>query len=153
MSFWLSLALYGLYALVLVYLSWTDLRTRRIPNVVIGPAILLALAVMTWTVGIGPALLGAVVGPLPLIVGRLFAGARQVGMGDIKLAIFVGLILGFPAALWAVMLGLILSLVVGFVGIVRGGYTLHSRLPFGPFLAVAVLPLLVIAAVVRLAIL
>lgn len=137
--------LYILYALVLLYVSWTDIHTRRIPNVVIGPAIGVALIAMSWTLGAGPALLGAVVGPLPLIFGRLFAGATQVGMGDIKLAIFIGLILGFPLALWGIMLALVLSLCVGLVGMLRGAYTARSKLPFGPFLAAGTLPLLLIS--------
>ena len=37
-----------------------------------------------------------------------------MGMGDIKLAIFVGLILGYQLALWGVAIDLVLSLLFGF---------------------------------------
>ncbi len=113
-------ALYALYAGVLLYVSWTDIRTRLIPNKVILPAIGVALIAMTWTLGVQSALLGAIVCPLPLIIGRMFSGANQVGMGDIKMAIFIGLVTGFPFALWGVLIGLVLSLIVGLSGVVRG---------------------------------
>lgn len=138
----LELVLYAVYAGILLYVSWTDIRTRRIPNVVIGPAILLALVAMHWTIGITSALLGAIIGPLPLVVARLIAGAGKMGMGDIKMAIFVGLILGSDFALVGVVIGLVLSLIVGLIGILRGKWTLQSKLPFGPFLAAGTLPLL-----------
>lgn len=144
MPFGLMVVLYSFYVAVLLYVSWTDLRTRRIPNVVIGPALLVALAAMPWTIGIVPGLLGAIIAPLPLIVARIVSGARQVGMGDIKLAIVIGTILGAPVALWGVLLSLILALIVGGIGIVRGRYTLRSKLPFGPFLAVGALSFLVL---------
>lgn len=137
--------LYGLYMAVLLYVSWTDLRTRRIPNVVIAPAVVIALLALPWTVGVSVGLLGALICPLPLIVARLVTGASQVGMGDIKLAFFIGLILGAPVALWSVLLSLVLSLLVGGIGMLRGRYTLRSKLPFGPFLAAGTLPLLLLS--------
>ena len=138
----LQFVLYAIYAGVLLYVSSTDLRTRRIPNVVIGPAILLALLTMYWTIGVTSALLGGIIAPLPLIVARLIAGASKMGMGDIKMAIFVGLILGSDFALIGVVIGLVLSLIVTMIGILRGKWTLQSKLPFGPFLAAGTLPLL-----------
>ncbi|HEY0738208.1 MAG TPA: A24 family peptidase [Herpetosiphonaceae bacterium] len=143
----LEFVLYAIYAGILLYVSWTDIRTRRIPNVVIGPAILLALLAMHWTIGITPALLGGIIAPLPLIVARLIAGAGKMGMGDIKMAIFVGLILGSDFALVGVVIGLVLSLIVGLIGILRGKWTLQSKLPFGPFLAAGTLPLLALLLV------
>jgi leader peptidase (prepilin peptidase)/N-methyltransferase len=140
----IELGLYAIYTAILLYVSWTDLRTRRIPNAVIGPAILLALLAMPWTIGVRSALVGGMLGPLPLIVARLVSGPGKMGMGDIKMAVFVGLILGADFALLGVALGLILSLLVALVGIARGRWTLQSKLPFGPFLAAGALPLLLL---------
>ncbi|MBA3944835.1 MAG: prepilin peptidase [Herpetosiphonaceae bacterium] len=136
------ITLYIVYTAVLLYVSWTDIQTRRIPNHAVIPAILLAMFAMRWTIGLPSALLGGVIAPLPLIAARFLTGANKMGMGDIKLAIFVGLILGYQLALWGVALGLVLSLLFGFLGVARGKYTLQSKLPFGPFLAAGTLPLL-----------
>jgi prepilin signal peptidase PulO-like enzyme (type II secretory pathway) len=136
--------LYLVYAAILLWVSWVDLRTRRIPNKVIGPAILLALAAMPWTIGVWDALLGAVLAPLPLIIARVVAGATKMGMGDIKLAIFVGLILGYEFALLGLFVGLLLSLVMSVVGVARGTHTWQSKHPFGPYFTIGVLPLLLL---------
>ena len=58
MSEIIIIALYVVYAAVLLYVSWTDIRTRRIPNHAVIPAILLAMLAMRWTIGLPSALLG-----------------------------------------------------------------------------------------------
>lgn len=138
------IALVLLFAGVLVYIAWYDLRTKRIPNVVIGPAILVGLLSLPLTIGWQTGLLGAVIAPLPLIIARVVAGASNMGMGDVKLAIFVGLILGHEWALVGLFLGLVLALLAGLVLVLRGSHTWRSKLPFGPFLAASTLPLLLV---------
>ena len=140
-----KICLYLVYTAVLLYVSWTDIQTRRIPNNVIGPAILVALGAMLWMGNWHDTLLGAVIGPLPLVISRWISGASQVGMGDIKMAIFIGLILGYPLVLYGITTSLVLSLLVGALGIVRGKYTMRSKLPFGPFLAVGALAMMIVA--------
>lgn len=104
---------------------------------------------MPWTVGLTRGLLGGLLAVLPLAIARRLFGASQVGMGDIKLALFIGLVLGQPLALWSIVLALVLSLLVGLAGVARGVYTMRSKLPFGPFLASSALPLLVLVLVTR----
>lgn len=132
------------YVGVLLYISWTDLRTYRIPNKVIGPAIVVALLAMPWTIGVANALLGALVAALPLIVARVIAGATKMGMGDVKLAIFVGLILGSDFAIVSLLIGLVLALVFGVIGVTRGTRSWHTKQPFGPFFTAGTLPLLLV---------
>ena len=59
---------------------------------------------------------------------------RWLGFGDVKLAVFLGLILGYPAvilgAFWAFGLGSL----VGVALIAFGKKRLKSEIPFGPFL-------------------
>lgn len=141
---WVQLILTIIFAAVLIYIAWFDFCTKLIPNVVIGPAILLALLTLPWTVGLRAGLLGAVIAPLPLLIARLVAGSSKMGMGDVKLAIFVGLILGHNFALLGLLLGLLLALIAGLVLVVRGTHTWQSKLPFGPFFAATALPLLLV---------
>jgi leader peptidase (prepilin peptidase)/N-methyltransferase len=145
MSTAILIGFYLIYTAVLCYVSWTDIQTRRIPNNVIIPAIAVALFATLLTGNANDALFGAVIGPLPLVISRWISGAGQVGMGDIKLAFFIGLILGYPLVLYGVTTSLVLSLLVGAIGIVQGKYTLRSKLPFGPFLAVGALAMMVVA--------
>lgn len=133
-----------IFAGVLLYVSWVDFRTKRIPNVVIVPAIVLALLTLPLTVGFRAGLLGAVIAPLPLVIARMVAGGSKMGMGDVKLAVFVGLILGYELALIGLLLGLVLALLAGLMLVLRGTHTWQSKLPFGPFFAASTLPLLLV---------
>lgn len=72
----------------------TDLRWRRIPNVLTFPAFAAALivrAVFQGWVGLGFGLAGALVAPALLLLLR---GGHRIGMGDLKFAIAIGAIVG-----------------------------------------------------------
>lgn len=86
---WLTLAL------VLTIATWHDVAYRRIPNLLLLPAVCLALLLAIWPegIGLGSALGGGVVG------GAAFAPLyllRQMGAGDLKLMATAGLLVGMP---------------------------------------------------------
>jgi prepilin peptidase CpaA len=89
--------------LLLVAATLTDVRSRRIPNTLTFPAIAAALVIRSlaggWTALLWGAA-GGVIAPLVLMSVRAF---RRLGMGDVKLAVAVGVLLG-PAAGAAAML-------------------------------------------------
>lgn len=72
----------------------TDLRWRRIPNILTFPAFAAALVVRVafqgWE-GLGFALAGALVAPVLLLLLR---GGKRIGMGDLKFAMAIGAIVG-----------------------------------------------------------
>jgi len=121
----------------LVPLALIDLDTRRLPNVITGPAAIAAVVAL--------ALLRP--GELPghLLAGALAAGALLVvalikpggmGMGDVKLAGVLGLFLGSAVAP-ALFMALIAGSLAGAVIAARAGVAQARRMaiPFGPFLA------------------
>ena len=57
-----------------------------------------------------------------------------MGVGDVKLAFLMGLILGFPSILVALFLAFMTGAIIGMGLIVSGKKTLKSEVPFGPFL-------------------
>jgi leader peptidase (prepilin peptidase) / N-methyltransferase len=77
---------------------------------------------------------------------RLVRGQAGIGMGDIKLAISIGLLVGYLGGLELVVFayGTIISAVIIAVGLMLAGRAkLASRIPFGPYLAIgALLPVL-----------
>jgi leader peptidase (prepilin peptidase) / N-methyltransferase len=77
---------------------------------------------------------------------RLLRGQAGIGMGDIKLAISIGLVVGYLGGLELVVFayGTIISAVIIAVGLMLAGRAkLASRIPFGPYLAIgATLPIL-----------
>ena len=90
-----------LFVGVLVYVSFTDLYWRRVPNVVTYPAIIIALCLLLVEPNPVSGLWGALVGGLVLLIPVLRYGPERAGVGDVKLALFIGLVLGFPATFYA----------------------------------------------------
>jgi prepilin peptidase CpaA len=98
-----------------------DVRSRRIPNALTGPAI--ALALLAHLAFEGPAgLRGSLAGML-LAGGLLLPGWlwRFTGAGDVKLMAAVGAWLAFPQALIATLLTLIAGGIVALVIATRRG--------------------------------
>jgi len=106
----------------------TDMRWRRIPNILTFPTILLGLVLRTvfqgWE-GLALSVSGMLVAPVLLLL--LHAG-RGLGMGDIKLAAAVGAILGPPLTLVAVFLTALAGGIVALVAQLRPGGLLAQTL-------------------------
>ncbi len=118
----------------LVVVTATDLEHRIVPNRVVLPA---AAAVLALHTAVAPsaewslAALGAA-GALFLVA---FAYPGGLGMGDVKLALLIGAMLGRTAPL-ALMLGTLLALVPSLVLLARHGSRARKlAIPFAPFLA------------------
>jgi prepilin signal peptidase PulO-like enzyme (type II secretory pathway) len=60
---------------------------------------------------------------------------KWMGMGDAYLAIFLGLILGWPAILLGLFLAFAVGASVGITLVIFGRKKMKSQLPFAPFLA------------------
>jgi len=118
----------------LVVVTATDLTHRIVPNVVVVPAAVVVLALMTaaepspeWAIGA----LGA--SGFLLVAALAYPGG--MGMGDVKLALLMGAALGrvVPVALF---LGMIFALLPSIVLFARhGGKARKMAIPFAPFLA------------------
>jgi leader peptidase (prepilin peptidase)/N-methyltransferase len=123
------------FCAVLVAVSTIDLEHRIIPNRIVVPAAALALAAQTalhpspeWAVG---ALAAS---------GFLFAAAlaypKGMGMGDVKLALLMGAVLGRTVSA-ALMVGMLAALVPSVYLFARHGKAARKMgIPFGPFLAI-----------------
>jgi len=64
----------------------------------------------------------------------LISRGRWMGVGDIKLAFLMGLLLGFPKILVALFSAFLIGAIIGIGLIATGKKTLKSEVPFGPFL-------------------
>ena len=121
---WIIFALIPFLIIIFVY----DLKYCLIPDKVIYPAIVIA-AVFNFTNW--PSALIAAGFFLALV---LVSRGKWMGIGDIKLAFLMGLVLGFPEILLALFSAFMTGAIMGVVLVFLGRKTLKSEVPFGPFL-------------------
>jgi prepilin signal peptidase PulO-like enzyme (type II secretory pathway) len=131
----------GFFALIFLSLSVTDIERRLLTNRIVYPATLLAISVCwAWPDSdviqiIGGGLVAIVVA-IALLAGSLVFGRGAFGMGDSKMIVLIGFVVGLPSVIVAVFLGTIIAAVASaFLLITRiskpGAYMAH-----GPFLAI-----------------
>ncbi len=84
------------------------------------------------------ALLAAVVGGV--LFGAIIALTRGKGMGlgDLKLVIPIGLLLGWPDTLFTIAFSFIIGAILSLILMALGKKSFKDGIPFGPFLALAV---------------
>jgi leader peptidase (prepilin peptidase)/N-methyltransferase len=119
---------------VLVAITVTDIERRVIPNRIILPALVAALVVQTvrepsveWVVS------ALAAGGFFLVLALVYPAG--LGMGDVKLAAFMGAWLGRDVAV-ALFAGSLLGLLPALAVLLRpGGQGRKETLPYGPFLA------------------
>ena len=119
---------------VLVAISATDLERRIIPNRIVLPAAVVLFAAQTildpsvqWLVG------GLAAAAFFLIAALAYPGG--MGMGDVKLALLLGVVLGRTVPV-ALMAGMLAALVPSFVLLAKHGRAGRKMtIPFGPFLS------------------
>lgn len=140
------LAVALLFGTLFLVLSLIDLETRLLPDRLTLPGAAAALVCSTllpplWTLGIGwqDALLGAMLGGVGLwAVSELYRrlrGVEGLGLGDAKLMLLVGALLGPAAVGISIFAGALLALPAGIAAMrASGGQGMLTSLPFGPFL-------------------
>ena len=129
-----------IFVLFLVLMAVADLFTRKIPNVLVYPSIVFALAT---TAVIDPSLLvksllgGAAVLGIMVLLAIIQRGA--MGMGDVKLACFGGCILGLKGGIFALIFGFLAAGVVALPILLLRLRDRRDYMPLGPFLAIGIL--------------
>jgi leader peptidase (prepilin peptidase)/N-methyltransferase len=147
-----------IYTTIFILLFVVDLEHRLILHVTTLPAIVLAIVGSlfldrqgyTWRL----ALLGGGTGFLIVLgmylFGHLFIRLVEwmrgqeidqvaFGFGDVTLATFIGLVVGFPNVIFALLLGVLLGGAGGAIywlvkAVIRRDYSPFTPIPYGPFL-------------------
>jgi leader peptidase (prepilin peptidase) / N-methyltransferase len=127
-------AIGSFFCAVLLVLSSIDLERRVVPNRIVLPAAVVVLVAQTIVHPSVEWLAGGLGASLFLFLAAL-AYPRGMGMGDVKLALLLGFMVGrsVPLALFA---GMVAALVPSLVLFVRHGAAARKMaIPFAPFLA------------------
>lgn len=127
------------YLSVLIVCTATDLLVYRVPDVVTYPGMLLALVVGLLAPGSSwerPLIGGAVAGAILLLPSLLTRG--QMGMGDVKLAAFGGLALGWRLALPALVVMALAGGIAAAVLLVVRRRGRRDAMPYAPYVALGI---------------
>ena len=141
----LDLALLTAWFAALLLLMATDLDQRLLPDVITLPLIPVSLVVLVagWNpllagkdLGVVSGIAAGVVVPAFLAVtSRLFRGG--LGMGDVKLAVSLGLVLGLYRFVGGFLVGALAFAAVAVILLAIRRIGLRSAIPFGPMLVLA----------------
>jgi prepilin signal peptidase PulO-like enzyme (type II secretory pathway) len=82
-------------------------------------------------------ILGALIAGGLFLIIVLISKEKWMGWGDVKIAIFMGLLLGLYKVMLAILLAFCSGAIVSLVLVVLKKKKLKSEIPFGPFLAAA----------------
>jgi leader peptidase (prepilin peptidase)/N-methyltransferase len=136
-----------LFAALLVLLAVVDLEQRRVPNVVVLPSTALALAFAAQNGQLISAAAGAALAFAAFltlyILGRSLFGPGALGMGDVKLAAFIGAVVGLEWVPYALLLGIVFAGAGATALLLSGRARRGDSLPFGHFMALATIIALV----------
>lgn len=137
-----DLIVLAVYLGALIVLLATDLDQRLLPDVITLPLIPYALALVLldwqpllagtrWPIAVAVAT-GLAFPALLLVTDRIFRGA--LGMGDVKLAVSLGLMCGASRLLAGFLVASLVSSAVIVALMIAGRLGRRSAIPFGPIL-------------------
>jgi leader peptidase (prepilin peptidase) / N-methyltransferase len=146
-----------LFCSVFISLLLIDLERSILPNIIVYPSMIIALALAglgsvlgfepQYIINIGfyPWIINAVVGGiagfllllLPALLYLFIGRTEGMGWGDVILAALIGLVTGFPLVILAIFLAVITGGIVAGILLLLKIKGRKDPIPFGPFLAVA----------------
>jgi leader peptidase (prepilin peptidase) / N-methyltransferase len=130
----LQAAAAAVFCAALVVITATDLTHRIVPNRVVLPATAVVF-ILTTAAEPSPEWAIAGLGAAAFLLVAALAYPGGMGMGDVKLALLMGVALGYTVAV-ALPLGMIAALVPSVVLLARHGSRARKMaIPFAPFLA------------------
>lgn len=137
-----ALFLLNLYFMsVLSFSFFYDLKYMFVSDRVMIPAILIALisSVLPGTPHIIDSLLGALIAFTLFAVQIVASRGKWLGGGDVRIGVFMGLVLGWEQTIVALFMAYIVGACSAVLTIVTGDKGAKSKVPFVPFLVIGTL--------------
>jgi leader peptidase (prepilin peptidase)/N-methyltransferase len=136
-SLWMLTDLFILFGLVALF--FLDLRWRLLPDVF---TFGLSAIVLARLIGLRPDLVVNHLATAAILVGAfgtLFIASRGrwLGLGDVKMALLVGLLFGYPGAVGVTLIAIWSGALWGVVLMARRQANMETALPFGSFWSAA----------------
>ncbi len=134
-----------IFAWVSVTLGLIDLDFQILPDVLTYPSIVFGLVCSLlggytwWLDSLAGATVGALLPVLVIVIYRLLRGIEGMGWGDVKYLAAIGSVVGLHGVVGVLVVASITGALVGLGMIVVGRGSGKTALPFGTFLALAVI--------------
>ena len=136
------LVLRSVFVLILVQVIFFDLEHRLILDRIMFPSMALALVVSLfghpWWAGIATGVGAGGLFLLLAVAGSAIFKAEAMGFGDVKLAVFLGLLLGPLPTVQALFYGVFLAGLVS-IGVIIWRRSMKGTIAYGPYLAAGAL--------------
>ncbi len=126
------LAIFG----TLIYVSFTDIRSRRIPNVTLLIIVVAGLFVNDM------ALINRIIGMAAVFIPLLILRTVGIGMGDVKLCSALAFTFGAMITYISILFGLI------FAAICSRRIKFENNIPFAPFISGGVLVVFILEVII-----
>lgn len=140
----ISRAITAFYLAVLILIIVIDLEHRLILHVVTIPTTAIAILGFSWLLpdnNMRLAAVGAFTGFIIFYIfywlGNRFYGAGALGFGDVTLSMTMGAMLGFGFIMQTLVMGILIGGILSLLLIVTRIVNRSSYVPYGPFLAIA----------------
>ncbi len=133
------------FSWVSLTLALIDFDFQILPNALTYPSIAFGLGCSLaggyteWYDSLVGAAVGALLPILVIVIYRLWRGIEGMGWGDVKYLAAIGSVVGLRGCLGVLVLAATLGALVGVALIVTGRGSSKTALPFGTFLALAVI--------------
>ena len=143
-GFSIELAVVTLYCCLFLVLMVIDLEYHILPNKLVYPGIVVALAisvafsVLPNNLEIVPEIKSAAAGGgigLGLFLLIIVVSRGGMGWGDVKMASLIGLVIGYPLVFVALFLAVVSGGLISWVLILTKAKSRKQSIPFGPFLS------------------
>ena len=110
-----------------------DLKHYLVLDKIIYPAIIVSFFYRLW-LPVPNYLLAAVIGGAFFLIIFLISRGKWMGIGDVKIGILMGLLLGLPHLFTALFLAFLIGGIISVILLFLKKKSLKSEIPFGPFL-------------------
>ncbi len=136
---------YFIFCAALLCIIWIDIHHQIIPDVISLPGMVLGFLFSFFNPNLSwqDSLLGLLAGGGVLyaiaILYLLLRKQEGMGGGDIKLLAMIGAFLGWQSLLFVIFFSSFSGALIGIAAMVQQGKGGATRIPFGPFLAIAAL--------------
>lgn len=134
--------LYAFYSFILIATFFFDLHYMKVSDELLLPAILIGL-IATLGAPATPSLIDALIGGAGAVVffglQALLSKGAWIGLGDLRIGAFMGIILGWKLVIVALFLSYLIGSVVSLIIAARAGRFFGVKIPFAPFLVTGTL--------------